>query len=62
MQRCTVTRQGDLFAGLWYPDVTYNPYDDAQHLLAAAMKAGAIKQPARAEVVTGRSRPSKKRA
>jgi hypothetical protein len=62
VQRCTVTRQGDLFAGVWYPDEAYNPYDDQQHLFAAAMKAGAIKQPAKAEVTTRTSRSSKKRA
>jgi hypothetical protein len=62
VQRCTVTRQGALFAGTWYPDDAYNPYDDGQHLLAAAIKAGAIKQPARAEGGTGRSRARKKQA
>lgn len=63
VQRCTVTRQGDLFAGSWYPDEAYNPYDDGQHLFAAAMKVGAIKQPARAaEVATRASRSSKKQA
>ena len=36
VQRCTVARQGDLFAGVWYPDENYNPYDDVQHLFAAA--------------------------
>jgi hypothetical protein len=35
VQRCTVARQGDLFAGSWYPEETYNPYEDAQHLLFA---------------------------
>ena len=43
VQRCTVARQGDLSAESWYPDESYNPYDDAQHLFAAA-----IKQPAAA--------------
>jgi len=62
VQRCTVTRQGDLFAGAWYPDQAYNPYDDEQHLFAAAMKAGALKQPAKAEVATRTSRSSKTRA
>jgi hypothetical protein len=38
VQRCTVARQGDLFAGVWYPDDTYNPYDDVQHLFADATK------------------------
>lgn len=35
VQRCTVARQGDLFAGNWYPDDTYNSYQDGQHLFAA---------------------------
>ena len=43
VQRCTVARQGDLFTGVWYPDGSYNPYEDAQHLFAAAKK-----QPAKA--------------
>jgi hypothetical protein len=38
VQRCTVSRQSDLFSGVWYPDDTYNPYDDAQHIFAAAKK------------------------
>src|ERR1700733_7223060 len=38
VQRCTVARQGDLFSGVWYPDESYNPYADAQHLFAAATK------------------------
>jgi hypothetical protein len=46
LQRCTVARQGDLFAGVWYPDETYNPYDDGQPFFAAATRAAAI-QPAR---------------
>jgi hypothetical protein len=37
VQRCTIARQGDLFAGAWYPDNTYNPYAaDEQHVLFAA--------------------------
>jgi|ERR1700692_1888652 len=38
VQRCTVARQGDVFAGAWYPDDAYNPYDDAQHLFTFAKK------------------------
>jgi hypothetical protein len=38
VQRCTVARQGDLFSGVWYPDETYNPYEDEQHLFADATK------------------------
>jgi D-alanyl-D-alanine carboxypeptidase len=60
VQRCTVARQGDLFAAGWYPDNAYNPYDDGRHLFAAAMKANAIKRPVQAEVATRRSRASKK--
>jgi len=37
VQRCTVARQGELFAGNFYPDNEYNPYaDDPQVLFAAA--------------------------
>jgi hypothetical protein len=39
VQRCTVARQGDLFAGLWYPDENYNPCEDSQNLLLATRKA-----------------------
>jgi hypothetical protein len=39
VQRCTVARQGDLFAGVWYPNNIYNPYEDDQHLFAAAIKS-----------------------
>lgn len=38
VQRCTVARQGDLFAGAWYPNEIYNPYDEAQHLFDSARK------------------------
>jgi len=54
VQRCTVARQGGLFAGTWYPDDIYNPYDDGQHLFAATMK-----QPATAGSA-GKSRTNKK--
>lgn len=47
VQRCTVARQGNLFAGAWYPDDTYNPYEDGQHLFTAANVAA--KQPIRTE-------------
>jgi hypothetical protein len=62
VQRCTVARQGDLFAGAWYPNDAYNPYDDGQHLFAAATKTGATKQPAKPEVVTRAPRANKKQA
>jgi D-alanyl-D-alanine carboxypeptidase len=38
VQRCTVARQGDLFAGNFYPDEEYNPYTDDPHVLFAAAK------------------------
>ncbi len=38
VQRCTVARQGDLFAGNFYPDDGYNPYTDDPHILFAAAK------------------------
>lgn len=57
VQRCTVARQGDLFAGVWYPDETYNPYDDVHHLFASARK-----QPAKAAARAGRSQTSNKPA
>jgi hypothetical protein len=59
VQRCTVSRQGDLFAGAWYPDETYNPYDDAQHLFAAARDA-VVKPPAKIGVNAARSRSNKR--
>ena len=34
VQRCTVARQSDLFAGTWYPDELYDPCDDVPHLFA----------------------------
>jgi len=62
VQRCTVARQGDLFAGAWYPDATYNPYDDGQHILAAAIKSAGVRQPVRPAARAVRSRPGKKQA
>lgn len=55
VQRCTVARQGDLFAGTWYPDETYNPYEDAQHLLVAARK-----RPPKSAAATRRSQTNKR--
>jgi hypothetical protein len=60
VQRCTVARQGDLFAGRWYPDETYNPYDDAQHRFAA-VTALAGKPVAKAAASAGSS-PSNQRS
>lgn len=28
VQRCSIKRQGALFMGEWYPDASYNPYND----------------------------------
>jgi hypothetical protein len=28
VQRCSLTRQAALFAGTWYPDASYDPYND----------------------------------
>lgn len=49
VQRCTVARQGDLFAGNFYPDNEYNPYTDDPHVLfaAAKMPARSVKPAAR---------------
>jgi hypothetical protein len=39
VQRVTVARQGALFAGDWYPDDLYNPYDDHEkHVLFASVR------------------------
>jgi hypothetical protein len=57
VQRCTVARQGDLFAGAWYPDDVYNPYNDDQHLFTAAMIP-----PAKAAAIRGRLPAKNKRA
>jgi hypothetical protein len=37
LQRCTVARQPDLFAGTWYPAKKYNPYQDEQYVMFAAV-------------------------
>ncbi len=56
VQRCTVARQGDLFAGTWFPDDTYNPYQDHQNLLATV-----INQPMRVTAASGQARTGNKR-
>ncbi len=56
VQRCTVARQASLFAGNWYPDDAYNPFEDGQHLFVAALK-----QPARGSVSTRQTKSNKKR-
>lgn len=38
LQRCSVSRQGELFEGAWYPDETYNPYNDTADLLVASTR------------------------
>jgi hypothetical protein len=55
VQRCTVARQGDLFAGTWFPDDSYNPYTETQHLFVAA-----IQQPAKPTARTGKSQANKR--
>jgi hypothetical protein len=67
VQRCTVSRQGDLFSGTWYPDDSYNPYDDGQHLFTAAIQAPPIKAappkpPATVGARTTRPRTSNRQA
>jgi hypothetical protein len=37
VQRCSLGRQTELFAGNFYPDDTYNPYADGQHVLFASV-------------------------
>jgi len=61
VQRCTVARQGDLFAAAWYPGPTYNPCEDAQHLFAAVGKSPTTKPPRAAEARAVRSRPRNQR-
>jgi hypothetical protein len=51
VQRCTVARQADLFAGGWYPDDAYNPYNDDPRLLLARLA-----KPADAKTVSKRRR------
>jgi hypothetical protein len=41
VQRCTVARQPELFAGNWYPSDGYNPYSDEPHVLFASVTGGA---------------------
>jgi hypothetical protein len=39
VQRCTIARQGSLFAGTWYPDNSYNPYQDQSSFMFADVRA-----------------------
>jgi hypothetical protein len=38
VQRCTVARQAALFAGTWYPEEEYNPFEDHPQVLLASAK------------------------
>jgi hypothetical protein len=55
VQRCTVARQADLFAGAWYPDDAHNPYSDDQQLLLAGLA-----KPATAAIPATKRRPKRK--
>ncbi|MGB8733812.1 MAG: M15 family metallopeptidase [Candidatus Sulfotelmatobacter sp.] len=37
VQRCTVARESELFEGMWFPDESYNPYEDHRNLLASVI-------------------------
>jgi hypothetical protein len=60
VQRCTIARQGELFAGTWYPDHAYNPLEDTQHIFATVIKAAALKQPVKSSARSGTDRPRAK--
>ena len=50
VQRCSIGRQRDLFSGEWYPEETYDPYDDAGDLpLAGKTEDPRVSPPALAE-------------
>ncbi|MFY9911298.1 MAG: M15 family metallopeptidase [Candidatus Sulfotelmatobacter sp.] len=53
VQRCTVAKQDDLFAGLWYPEETYDPYEDANLLLAT--RSAPVRSPAEQSGKNGKS-------
>jgi hypothetical protein len=56
VQRCTVARQSQLFAGTWYPDDSYNPYSDESHpLFASAANLQANKYVPESQFVQTRS-------
>ena len=40
VQRCSLARQTELFAGTFYPDDSYNPYDDDPHAILASVMSG----------------------
>jgi len=42
VQRCTLARQPSLFAGEWYPDDDYNPYEDIDQPLLFSVTRSAI--------------------
>jgi len=56
VQRCTVARQAALFAGTFYPDDTYNPYTDDQHVLFAAAQTPVKRKPVASKTGKTRSR------
>jgi len=62
VQRCTVVRQGDLFAGVWYPDESYNPYDDVQHLFTDTTELAVNKPPGKMSARPQSRRSGNKRA
>lgn len=51
VQRCTVARQPALFSGVFYPDNSYNPYTDDQHVLFTAVQPAT--KPSLADQSTG---------
>jgi hypothetical protein len=59
VQRCTVARQGALFAGTFYPDDDYNPYTDDEHVLFAAAQLPAKSTGAGSKPRRARPRPKK---
>src|SRR5215471_6996632 len=57
VQRCTIARQASLFAGTWYPDDLYNPLDDEQSLMFAALsRTPRQPSPAKAKQVSSQRR------
>jgi hypothetical protein len=60
VQRCTVTRQGALFGGTWYPDETYDPSADVPQITAAAVSKSRRAKPASARRARKKKRPKAK--
>jgi D-alanyl-D-alanine carboxypeptidase len=61
VQRCTVSRQGQLFAGTFYPDNDYNPYQDTPHLILADARANPMKFAAATSVKATKKKNSPKK-